>query len=143
VKPAPRYLDGLPSIDAGELRFTFERSGGPGGQHVNRVATRATLWFDVAGSPSLTPAQRRRLAARLAARINQEGLLRVVSQTERTQAGNRREATRRFLELVARALVVRPARRPTAPTRAARERRLEHKRRRGEVKRGRGGGAPE
>jgi ribosome-associated protein len=122
-------------IDENELSFSYTRSSGPGGQHVNRVETRVTLRFDVAGSPSLTEEQRERVLRRLATRINKDGVLRVVSQRHRTQEANRRAAVERFHELLAEALRPRRVRRKTRVPRAARRRRLESKRRRGEVKR--------
>ena len=121
-----------------ELRFTYSRSSGPGGQNVNRVETRVTLLFDVLGSPSLSEGQKRRIASRLATRINKEGILRVVSQRHRTREANRRAARERFEELLTGALRRKPPRRKSGVPRAARRRRLEGKRRRGEVKRLRG-----
>jgi ribosome-associated protein len=121
-------------IDQNELSFSYARSSGPGGQHVNRVETRVTLRFDVAGSPSLTEEQRERVLRRLATRINKDGVLRVVSQRHRTREANRRAAVERFHELLAEALRPRRVRRKTRVPRAARRRRLESKRRRGEVK---------
>ena len=121
-----------------ELRFTYSRSSGPGGQNVNRVETRVTLLFDVFGSPSLSEGQKRRIASRLATRINKEGILRVVSQRHRTREANRRAARERFEELLTEALRRKPPRRKSRVPRAARRRRLEGKRRRGEVKRLRG-----
>ena len=73
------------SIGDDELVFTASRSGGPGGQNVNKVNTRMTLLFDLAGSPSLTDVQKRRVSKRLATRIDKQGRLRVVSQKHRTQ----------------------------------------------------------
>jgi len=122
-------------IDQRELAFTFSASPGPGGQNVNKLATKATLTFDVANSPSLTPDQRATLLHRLANRINAEGVLRVVAHTHRTQSANRAAAVARFVELLADALRPRKTRRPTRPTRASAQRRLEHKSRRGQVKR--------
>ncbi len=130
----------MPRIDArleipeAELRFTAARSSGPGGQNVNKVESRVTLLFDLAGSPSLSDEQKRRLGRRLAGRINKQGVLRVTSQRHRTQAANRRAATERFVELVRGALARRRPRLGTAPSGAARARRLEEKRRRGRLK---------
>ncbi len=122
------------TIPASELRFRFSRSSGPGGQHVNRSETRVELLFDVAGSPSLSQAQRARLLSRLAGYIDGEGVLRVVSSATRSQARNRADALARFQALVAAALRQRKRRVSTRPTGASRERRLAGKRRRGEVK---------
>jgi ribosome-associated protein len=116
------------SVPEAELHLRFGPSGGPGGQHANKVATRVELRFDVAGSPSLTEWQR----ARLLQRVGPE--LRVVADEERSQLRNRRLAVERFRERVAAALVVERPRRPTRPGRGATERRLEEKRRQAERK---------
>lgn len=131
------------AIPEGELEFRFSRSGGPGGQNVNRRSTRVELVFDVASSPSLGPRQRDRIMRALASRIDAEGRLRVVAAEERSQAQNRARAVERFRALLAEALKARRPRRPTAPSRAARARRLEGKRRRAAVKRLRRAPAPE
>ena len=128
-------MTGVPFIGEDELRFTYSHSSGPGGQNVNRVETRVTLMFDVLDSPSLTDAQKQRIAMRLATRMNREGVLRVISQRHRTREGNRRAAVERFHELLAEALKRQKPRRKTKVSRAARRRRLEQKRRRGEIKR--------
>ncbi len=125
----------IAAIAEDELRFTYSRSSGPGGQNVNRVETRVTLLFDVLGSPSLTEWQKGRIAGRLATRINKEGILRVVSQRHRTREANRRAARERFEELLTGALRTVRSRRKTRVPRGARRRRLEGKRRRGELKR--------
>ena len=125
------------SIGEDDIRFTYARSPGPGGQRVNKVATSVTLWFDVGAGPSLNDAQRDRIRRKLATRINKDGVLRVVSRQHRTQAANRREAVERFIELVAGALRRRRPRKKTRPTRASIERRLDEKARRGRQKRDR------
>jgi ribosome-associated protein len=125
------------SIPDDELEFTASRSGGPGGQHVNKVSSRMTLRFDVVGSPSLTADQKRRVRRRLATRISREGVLRVVCQAHRSQAANRREAGGRFAELLRGALERRKPRRKTVVPLGVRRRRLENKRRRGRLKRDR------
>ena len=130
--------EALAAIAEDELRFTYSRSSGPGGQNVNRVETRVTLLFDVLGSPSLSEGQKGRIASLLATRINKEGILRVVSQRHRTREANRRAARERFEELLAGALKRQRPRRKTRVPHKARRRRLEGKRRRGEVKRLRG-----
>ncbi len=113
-----------------ELEFRATRSGGPGGQHVNTSSTRVELIFDLAGSPTLTEAERDRARRRLRSRLDAEGRLRVVAQDERSQYRNRRLATERFCELMRAALAPPPPpRRPSRPTRAATEERLESKRR--------------
>ena len=125
------------SIPMSELQFRFARSSGPGGQHVNRTATQVELLFDVANSPSLEGVQRQRVLSKLKSRIDKEGILHLVSQETRSQLRNRDEVVERFQELMRDALHVPKSRRPTRPTRGARERRLEEKRRRGETKRSR------
>ena len=124
-------------IPMSELSFRFARSSGPGGQHVNRSATQVELLFDVANSPSLDETQRQRVLTNLKSRIDQEGILHLVSQETRSQLRNREEVVERFRELMRDALHVPKSRRPTRPSRAVRERRLEKKRRRGGIKRDR------
>jgi ribosome-associated protein len=126
------------AIPSAELDFRFSRSGGPGGQHVNRSATRVELRFDVAGSASLSEAQRLRLTERLGGRIDGQGVLHVVAQSERSQFHNRQEAVERFQTLLRQALAVRKRRRRSKVPRWAQERRLTQKRRRSEIKRTRG-----
>ncbi len=124
-------------IPLDELVFDFVRSSGPGGQHVNRSATQVELRFDVANSPSLTEEQRRRVLMNLRNRIDAAGVLHLSAQSTRSQYRNRAEAVARFQELMQRALRVPRRRSPTRPTAAARERRLEQKRRRSDQKRSR------
>jgi ribosome-associated protein len=126
------------SIPASELEWRFSSSGGPGGQHANRSATRVTLLFDVARSPSLTESQRERLLGRLAARIGTDGVLQVHAQDSRSQSANREAAIERFRSIMAEGLRRRRRRRRTALSTAQKRRRLEEKRRRGEVKKRRG-----
>lgn len=126
------------SIDERELWFTYARSSGPGGQHVNKVATKVTLHFDVANSPSLSDRQRARLRESLATRITGEGVLRVVRGRHRTQVANRRDAIEAFALLLGSALRPRRVRKKTKPSRASVQRRLEQKTQRGRRKRERG-----
>jgi ribosome-associated protein len=116
-------------IPIGELHWRFSRSGGPGGQHANTADTRVEVVFDIAGSPSLGPIQRARLLEKLGPE------LRVVASDERSQARNRALALDRLRDRLAAGLHVERPRRPTKPTRASQERRLQAKRRRSETKR--------
>ena len=93
-----------------ELIFKASRSAGPGGQNVNKLNTRITLFFDVAGCPSLSEQQKRRIFSRLSTRIDKKGLLRVVSQKFRTQKANHHAAVERLRELLAGALKTKPIR---------------------------------
>ena len=126
------------AIPDGELSWSFVRASGPGGQNVNKVATAAQLRFDLAGSAALRPDVKTRLRALGGRRITADGALLIVARNHRTQGENRREAGERLAELIRRSLVPPKARRPTAPTRASRERRLEGKTRVQRAKRLRG-----
>jgi len=117
-----------------ELVFKFSRSGGPGGQNVNKVNTRATLFFDVANCESFSDVQRQRILKRLATRANKDGVIRVVSQRYRTQKANRRVAVERLQELLRGALKKKAVRRKTRVPKAVKQRRLEEKRRRSLLK---------
>jgi ribosome-associated protein len=118
-----------------ELEYRASRSGGPGGQHVNTSSTRIEIWWDVAGSPSLSPEQRAQLLERLRTRLDSTGRLRLVSSGTRSQLRNREDATERLRSVVATALAIRKKRKPTKPSRAAKSARLEAKRRRAATKR--------
>ena len=118
-----------------ELRFTASRSGGPGGQNVNKLNTRVTLLFDLEGSRTLSPQQKQQLRHRLANRISNSGILRVTSQQQRRQRANLNLARERFAQLLAQALKKRRARRKTAVPRMVIRQRLDRKRRRGQLKR--------
>jgi ribosome-associated protein len=112
-----------------EVDFRFSRSSGPGGQHANRSETRVEAVFDVDESEALTEAQKRRVVARTGP------TLRAVAQDERSQWRNRELAVERLVDQLREALRVERKRVPTKPTAAARERRLEEKKRRSQVKR--------
>ncbi len=125
------------AIPEDEVTFVFSRSGGPGGQNVNKVATRVTLLFDVRGSRALTPEQKARVLDRLATRVSRRGVLRVTCQTARSQAANRAAALERLAALLRDALHRGKRRTPTQVSAAERARRLEEKRRRSRLKRDR------
>src|SRR5512143_3942600 len=122
------------SIAEDELTFQTSRSGGPGGQNVTKLSTRVTVLFDVAGSPSVSEDQKRRIAGRLSNRIDKRGILRVVSPKHRSQEATRRAAVERLVELLREALTPVPVRRKTKIPAGARRRRLEDKKHRGRLK---------
>ena len=125
------------SIHDGELDERFVRASGPGGQNVNKVSTAVELRFNVLSS-SLPDDVRMRLIALAGKRINQEGVLLIDSREHRTQAQNREAARARLAALIQAAAVRPKKRRKTRPTKAARERRIESKKKRSEIKSARG-----
>lgn len=132
-----RVNDAL-AIPLAELRYRATRAGGPGGQHVNTSSTRVELEFDVAGSAALTDEQRARIMERLATRIDGSGTLRLASRGSRSQHQNREDVTQRLATLLADALRERKPRRKTRVPRAAKEARLQAKKKRSNVKKHRG-----
>jgi len=129
-------------IPAEELQWRFDPSGGPGGQHANKAATRVELSFDVAASPAVPEDLRAVLLERLGARLT-AGVLSLVVSESRSQWRNRQIARRRLATVLAEALHPRRSRRPTRPSRAARLRRLAEKRHRSEAKHRRRPPAPD
>ncbi len=114
-------------IPSSDLRFSFSRSPGPGGQNVNKVNTKVTLFFDLAKTASLSPAQKARIRGALHTRIDSDDVLRVVSFRHRSQVANRKAATERLSDLLAEALAPRKPRLKTRTPRSAHARRLQDK----------------
>lgn len=131
------YIDDDLSIPLSELEFRFATSGGPGGQHANKVETQVTLRFNVRESSALSEPMREWLCEKLASRLDKNGVLQLSVQETRSQYQNREVALARFRSLLVEAVRVRPPRRPTRPGRAAHERRLAAKKRRSQLKRDR------
>ena len=123
------------AIDEAELEESFVRASGPGGQNVNKLSTAVQLRFDIRRSPNL-PEDVRERAERLAGRrLTKDGVLVLIAQRHRTQERNRADALERLIALLQEAAVRPTPRRATRPTRASKERRIEGKKRRADVKR--------
>lgn len=126
------------SIDSEELEESFVRSTGAGGQHVNTTDSAVQLRFDVANSPNLPDAVKRRLATLAGRRMTAEGVLILRSEGSRSQALNRQEARDRLFELIRAATFVPKTRKATKPSKAAKARRVDGKKARSSIKAGRG-----
>jgi ribosome-associated protein len=129
IRPESIQVTSRVAIPLDEIRLRYSRSSGPGGQHAQKTETRVEAIFDVAGSNTLSEAQRKRLLARAGP------VVRAIAQDERSQSRNRELALERLAEAIRAGLRVERKRRPTKPSAAARERRLEEKKRRGQTKR--------
>ncbi|RPI03970.1 MAG: aminoacyl-tRNA hydrolase [Ignavibacteriae bacterium] len=121
-------------IPAAELQFKTSRSGGPGGQNVNKLETRVELVFDLANSPSIPAHIRQRLLLQLSSHADSSGTIHVIVQESRSQWKNKQLALERLTTLLKKALVIRKKRVATKPTRAAREVRLQSKKARSKTK---------
>ena len=144
VNPIPAAADAAtgaaaevaPGVTApsGAIRFQFARSGGPGGQNVNKLNTKAELWVKVHALLGMRPSAIARLKDAAGRRLTAGGEIHLVSETERGQAANRAEVLRRLREMIVAAKVEPKVRRKTKITRAQKAKRLEQKKRRGSIK---------
>ena len=127
-------INGSTEIPADEFQFKASRSSGPGGQNVNKVNTRVTVFFDVVASGYLSDRQKQRILHVLASRAGRDGVIRAVSQKHRTQNANREAAVERLAGLMTQALKVIRARRKTPVPFREKQKRIEGKKQRGKIK---------
>lgn len=121
-------------ISEDDLVFRYSRSSGPGGQNVNKLNTRVTLFFDVTKYNSFSDSQKKRILKKLSTRADKNGVIRVVSQKYRTQRANRQAAVKKLSELLTEALRIKRIRRKTQAPRWAKEKRLQEKKQRSQLK---------
>jgi len=117
-----------------EIKFNTSRSGGPGGQHANKVETSVELRFDIYNSYLLNRQEKRRLFKKLGNKITKEGELIITAENSRSQAQNKEQALAKFYKMIEEALKVPKKRKPTKPSKAAKEKRLKEKKKHGEKK---------
>lgn len=129
------------TIPDNELRFTFSRSSGPGGQNVNKVSSKATLHFSVRNSPSLPPGVRERFIQKFGSRLTKDGDVVITSQESRDQPKNVDSCLKKLRGMILEVLTPPKKRRPTRPTKGSKVRRETAKRLRSQVKQGRRGGS--
>ena len=122
-----------------ELKFTTSRSGGPGGQSVNKLNTKVTLRWDVLNSPAINDDQRWQIANKLAKVINNDGVVVITAHSNRSQLQNKEEVISKLQNLLRQAFTIRKARKPTKPTKASVKRRLDDKKKLSRKKKLRGG----
>ena len=128
-----------PVIPDDELHVTYILASGPGGQHVNKVATAAQLRFDARNSPSLPPRTKHRLAEVAGSRMTGDGVIVLTARRFRSQIRNREDAVARLHEMIGEASTVQAYRVPTRPSRSQRRKRLDNKQHRSRIKQGRSG----
>ena len=140
-QPPQAGIELAPGVSAppAAVRLQYARSGGPGGQNVNKVNTKAELWVPVESIQGMRPGARARLREMAGTRLTKGDEIHIAAETERSQEANRQAVFDRLRELIVRALVEPKVRRKTKPSKAAKRRRLESKRRRGAIKQRRGG----
>jgi ribosome-associated protein len=120
-----------------EFEFITSRSGGPGGQNVNKVSSKVMLCFDIQKSALLSDSEKELIQNKLANKINTSGILQIVSQKERTQLGNKELCIEKFYAMIEKALTIPKRRRKTRPSKTAVEKRLDFKRKLSEQKQNR------
>lgn len=128
--PTPFNIEALLT----EVKYKASRSGGAGGQHVNKVSSKVELAFDVENSAQLNDEQKALISLKLAARINSEGILKITEEADRSQLVNKENIQKKFITLVKEALKKPKKRKPTKPSAAAKAARVESKKKRGEIK---------